>query len=137
PVADVDSNPGNPVIGDRAFGSDPRLVVRHARAVMDAFAAAGIVSCIKHYPGHGDTSVDSHLALPTVEADSVRLRQVELYPFERLAPWASAAMSAHVRFPALDAAPATFSPRLLTTLLKREFLFRGVLFSDDLEMGAL
>jgi beta-N-acetylhexosaminidase len=137
PVVDVDSNPDNPIIGDRSFGPAPQLVTRHARAFVDAFQARGLMACIKHFPGHGDTQLDSHLALPTVDRSTTSLRQVELYPFERIARHSAAAMTAHVVFRAFDNLPATFSPRLCTTLLRREFAFEGVLFSDDLEMGAI
>jgi beta-N-acetylhexosaminidase len=133
PVADVDSNPDNPVIGDRSFGSDPALVTRHARAFARGLQAAGVVACLKHFPGHGDTSTDSHLELPTVDKSAVDLRRVELYPFERACQDARAVMTAHVRFPAFDRVPATLSPRLLG-LLRNEFAFEGMIVSDDLEM---
>lgn len=137
PVADVDSNPENPIIGDRSFGSSAQRVTRHCRAFIDGFQSRGIMACIKHFPGHGDTRLDSHVDLPRVTRSTVELRQTELYPFERLARHAASAMTAHVVFEAFDDVPATFSPRLLTSLLRREFGFEGVLFSDDLEMGAL
>jgi beta-N-acetylhexosaminidase len=137
PVADVDSNPKNPVIGERAFGSDPSLVTRHVKAWVAAFQAAGLMACVKHFPGHGDTQLDSHLELPEVARSSVSLRQLELYPFERVVRGSAAVMTAHVVFQALDSLPATLSPRISTTLLRKEFGFEGVLFSDDLEMGAL
>ncbi len=137
PVADVDSNPNNPVIGDRAASSDPALVTRICRSLIEGQQAAGVMACVKHFPGHGDTTVDSHVDLPTVNKSTFALRTTELYPFERLSRGAAAVMTAHVVFPSLDSLPATFSPRLCTTLLRREFAFEGVLFSDDLEMGAL
>jgi beta-N-acetylhexosaminidase len=136
PVADVDSNPKNPVIGDRSFGRDPALVTRHARAFAEGLEEAGIVACLKHFPGHGDTALDSHFELPVVDRSTVELRQIELYPFERAARSAQAVMTAHVVFTALDRAPATLSPRLIG-LLRKEFAFEGVVFSDDLEMRAL
>lgn len=136
PVADVDSNPQNPIIGDRSFGSDPARVTRHARAFARGFERAGVVACLKHFPGHGDTSKDSHLELPVVAKSAVALRQVELYPFERLSLDARAVMTAHVLFPAFDRVPATLSPRLLH-LLRREFAFDGMIVSDDLEMRAV
>lgn len=137
PVADVDSNPDNPIIGDRSFGASPARVTRHCRAFIDGFQGRGVMACIKHFPGHGDTQLDSHLDLPRVQRSTVELRQTELYPFERLARYAASVMTAHVVFEAFDDVPATFSARLLWTLLRREFGFEGVLFSDDLEMGAL
>jgi beta-N-acetylhexosaminidase len=137
PVADVNSNEANPVIGDRAASADPALVTRICRMLIQGQQAAGVVACVKHFPGHGDTEVDSHVELPTVNKSTFALRTTELYPFERLSRDAAAVMTAHVVFPSLDSVPATFSPRLCTTLLRREFGFEGVLFSDDLEMGAL
>jgi beta-N-acetylhexosaminidase len=137
PVADVNSNPTNPIIGDRSASADPAVVTRVCRSLIEGQQSAGVMACVKHFPGHGDTVVDSHLELPTVDKSTVALRTTELYPFERLSRDAAAVMTAHVVFPSLDSLPATFSPRLCTTLLRREFGFEGVLFSDDLEMGAL
>jgi beta-N-acetylhexosaminidase len=137
PVADVNSNPANPIIGDRAASNDPREVTQICSTLIEGQQAAGIIACLKHFPGHGDTALDSHLELPVVNKSTVELRTTELYPFERLCRHAAAAMTAHVLYPALDSTPATFSARLCTTLLRREFGFEGVLFSDDLEMGAL
>jgi beta-N-acetylhexosaminidase len=137
PVADVHSNPDNPIIGDRAASSDPREVTQICATWIEAQQAAGVMACLKHFPGHGDTSLDSHFELPTVNKSTVELRTTELYPFERLCRQAAAVMTAHVLYPMLDTDPATFSARLCTTLLRREFGFEGVLFSDDLEMGAL
>lgn len=137
PVADVDSNPDNPIIGDRAASADPAVVTKVCRSLIEGQQAAGVMACVKHFPGHGDTMLDSHVELPTVNKSTVQLRTTELYPFERLCRDAAAVMTAHVLFPSLDSLPATFSARLCTTLLRREFGFEGVLFSDDLEMGAL
>lgn len=136
PVADVDSNPNNPIIGDRSFGSDPALVTRHARAFARGLEGTGVIACLKHFPGHGDTSQDSHKELPRVDKSAVALRQVELYPFERTSLDAQSIMTAHVLFPALDRVPATLSPRLLG-LLRREFAFEGMIVSDDLEMAGV
>lgn len=137
PVIDVNSNPQNPVIGDRSPSADPRLVTQIGAVLIEGQQAAGVMACLKHFPGHGDTTVDSHHDLPTVNKSTVELRKSELYPFERLCRRAAAVMTAHVLFPVLDNEPATFSPRLCTTLLRKEFAFEGILFSDDLEMGAL
>lgn len=137
PVVDVDSNPQNPVIGDRAFSHSPEVVTRHGKAVVEAFQTYGLMACLKHFPGHGDTVQDSHLTLPTVQRSPLELRQVEMYPFERLARHSAAIMTAHVVFDGLDRVPATLSGRLLQDLLRSEFAFEGVIFSDDLEMGAL
>jgi beta-N-acetylhexosaminidase len=138
PVVDVDTNPDNPIIGDRAFSSDPARVVERAAAYLRGLRAGGVSSCLKHYPGHGDTLLDSHLALPTVAHDRARLEAIELVPFRQLAAHADSMMTAHVVYPALDpGCPATLSPRIATDLLRREIGFDGVLFSDDLEMQAI
>jgi beta-N-acetylhexosaminidase len=139
PVLDVDTNPKNPIIGDRSFGSDPDLVGRLGRAFIEGLQEAGVMACAKHFPGHGDTSRDSHLELPVVEHDKARLDTVELPPF-RIASLrgVSALMTAHVVYSELDPGiPATLSRRICTQLLRSEIGFRGVLFSDDLEMRAL
>jgi beta-N-acetylhexosaminidase len=138
PVVDVDTNPANPVIGDRAFSRDPVEVSECAAAYLRGLRAGGVQSCLKHFPGHGDTLLDSHLALPTVAHARERLEAVELLPFRRLAPLADSMMTAHVVYPALDpGCAATLSPRIAGDLLRRELGFEGVLFSDDLEMQAL
>lgn len=139
PVLDVDSNPANPIIGDRAFSADPAVVAKLAVAFGSELQAAGIHACGKHFPGHGDTTKDSHLELPRVESSAESLRETELVPFaaacrERLATL----MTAHVVYDALDPeTPATLSHRISTDLLRDELGFEGVLFSDDLEMRAL
>ena len=139
PVMDVDSNPHNPIIGDRAFATDPRAVMRHGVAFLRGLQDGGVLACAKHFPGHGDTHLDSHLQLPTVAHDEARLRQLELPPFRAASGAGVAAMmTAHVVYPALDAeVPATFSHTICSGLLRREIGFEGVLFSDDLEMGAI
>lgn len=138
PVVDVDTNPDNPVIGDRAFSRDPVEVTECAAAYLRGLRAGGIQNCLKHFPGHGDTLLDSHLALPTVAHDRARLEAVEILPFRRLAALADSMMTAHVVYPGLDAErAATLSPRIATELLRGELGFDGVLFSDDLEMQAL
>ncbi len=138
PVLDVDSNPKNPVIGDRSFGAEPEIVVTMARAVALGFRDEGLLSCGKHFPGHGDTEKDSHVDLPIVTHGRERLDEVEMVPFRALCSDVDAMMSAHVLYPALDRnAPATLSSAIATGLLRDELGFEGVLFSDDLEMGAL
>jgi beta-N-acetylhexosaminidase len=138
PVLDVDSNPDNPVIGDRAFGRDPELVARHAAAFARGLERGGVLACAKHFPGHGDTALDSHLALPTVAHDRARLSSVELRPFELAARAASTLMTAHIVFPAYDPVrPATLSRALVHALLRGSLGYRGVVFSDDLEMKAI
>jgi beta-N-acetylhexosaminidase len=139
PVLDVDSNPENPIIGDRSFSSDPDTVARLGRAFVEGLQSENVMACGKHFPGHGDTSKDSHVDLPIVEHDKQRLDAVELPPFRTAALRGLAAlMTAHVVYPGLDAGvPATLSHRICTTLLRNEIGFSGVLFSDDLEMKAL
>jgi beta-N-acetylhexosaminidase len=135
PVADVNSNPLNPVIGVRSFGSDPRLVARQTAAWIAGMQGAGVAACAKHFPGHGDTAVDSHLALP-VAGEDPRLGALE--PFKAaIAGGVRAIMSAHIVAPALDDLPATISPRIMTGLLRDELGFEGVAVSDGLEMAGL
>lgn len=138
PVVDVDSNPANPVIGDRSFGRDPRQVAAHARAFIGAMQAERVACCAKHFPGHGDTTLDSHLALPKIAHDLDRLLAVELPPFAAAVETGVASvMSAHVVFEAIDAKrPATFSPDVIA-LLRERLRFDGLVFSDDLEMKAV
>jgi beta-N-acetylhexosaminidase len=139
PVLDVDSEPQNPVIGDRAFSADADEVARHAIAYLHGLKLAGVAGCGKHFPGHGDTRVDSHFALPIVAHPRERLFRVELRPFRAaIGAGVPALMSAHLVCTALDpSAPATLSHAVCTTLLRGEMRFDGVLFSDDLEMKAL
>ncbi len=144
PVLDVDSNPANPVIGDRAFGSDPAAVAALGLAYAAGLREGGVVPCGKHFPGHGDTALDSHLALPRVAAERARLDRVELAPFAASARATAghaaleAWMTAHVVFDALDPAqPATLSKAVLTDLARGELGFEGALISDDLEMRAV
>lgn len=139
PILDVDSNPQNPVIGDRSFGSDPETVARHGTAFIEGLQSAGVLACGKHFPGHGDTSVDSHLDLPIICHDRARLDCVEFVPFRAAcASGVAAIMTAHVVVEALDpGVPATLSRAVCTDLLRGELGFRGVLFSDDLQMKAV
>jgi beta-N-acetylhexosaminidase len=139
PVLDVDSNPANPVIGDRSFGRDPRAVMRGAVAFLQGLQDKSVLACGKHFPGHGDTSVDSHFDLPVVTHGRARLEQIELPPF-RAASGAGIAsmMTAHVVYEALEPGiPATLSRSICASLLRAEIGFEGVLFSDDLEMAAV
>jgi len=138
PVVDVDTNPLNPVIGDRSFAREPARVARHAAAFITAMQAEGVAACAKHFPGHGDTHSDSHLELPRLEHDLGRLREVELPPFRAaIAAGVASVMTAHVLFPRLDRTrPATLAPDVMD-LLRGELGFDGVVFSDDLEMKAV
>jgi beta-N-acetylhexosaminidase len=139
PVLDVASNPANPVIGDRAFGTTPDEAAAGALAAFRAVRATGLLTCGKHFPGHGDTAADSHLELPVVTRDRRSLAATELVPFRRaVAARIPMLMTAHVHYPALDPAlPATLSPAIVTRLLRRELGFRGVVATDDLEMRAI
>jgi beta-N-acetylhexosaminidase len=137
PVLDINTNPKNPIIGDRAFGATAETVIELAGGFARGLAAAGLIACGKHFPGHGDTSVDSHLALPRVDHDLARLRAVELAPFRAL-DWLPTMMTAHVVFAAIDATrPATLSPDVVGGVLRGELGYRGVIVSDDLEMKAI
>ena len=151
PVLDVNVNPANPVIGVRSFGSNPERVADLGVAWMKGVQSAGIAAAVKHFPGHGDTSVDSHVGLPTVAHDRARLNAVELPPFRAaIAQGTDLVMTAHIIFPALDNAtgvafpdewatmtPATLSQPILTGLLRNELGFSGVIITDALEMKAI
>ncbi|MGC4893624.1 glycoside hydrolase family 3 protein [Micromonospora sp. DT31] len=139
PDADVNSDPDNPVIGVRAFGADPHLVARHTAAWVRGLQAGGVAACAKHFPGHGDTRVDSHHDLPRIGGDRARLDAVELAPFRAaVAAGAQAVMTGHLLVPALDPdLPATLSPRVLGGLLREEMGFGGVVVTDAVEMRAV
>jgi beta-N-acetylhexosaminidase len=141
PVADVNSEPLNPIIGNRSYGSDPQRVSTLVAAAVRAYATAGLLCCAKHFPGHGAATVDSHLALPIIDVERARLDRVELPPFRAaIAAGVPAIMLAHLIVPALDptpALPASLSRRITTDLLRRELGFAGLAVTDDLEMGAL
>src|SRR5215813_10163892 len=139
PVLDVHTNPKNPVIGDRALAANAKDVARLGAAIVRALQGEGIAACGKHFPGHGDTSTDSHVELPIVEHPPERLREVEFAPF-RAAIEAGVAtiMTAHVLVPALDEErPASLSRTIVHDLLREELRYNGVIVSDDLEMKAL
>ena len=141
PVVDVNNNPSNPVINTRSFGEDPALVGRLAAAYVEGLAAGGMIAAVKHFPGHGDTDVDSHLALPVIRHPRERLEAVELPPFRvGIAAGAGAVMTAHVALPALDPDvrnPATFSAPIATTLLRDDLGFDGLVFTDSMRMRAI
>ncbi|MFJ9741502.1 glycoside hydrolase family 3 protein [Streptomyces sp. NPDC101166] len=139
PSADVNSDPRNPVIGVRSFGADPDLVARHTSAYVTGLQSAGVAACAKHFPGHGDTAVDSHLALPRVDAGPEVLAGRELAPFHAaVAAGSRAVMSAHILVPALDPdRPATLSRRVLTDLLRGELGYDGLIVTDGMEMRAV
>ncbi|MFE3716704.1 glycoside hydrolase family 3 protein [Streptomyces cyaneofuscatus] len=139
PSADVNSNPDNPVIGVRSFGADTALVARHTAAYIEGLQAAGVAACTKHFPGHGDTAVDSHLATPRIDVDLDTLHARELLPFRAaIAAGSKSVMSAHILLPALDPdRPATLSPRILTGLLRQELGYDGLIVTDGVEMEAI
>ncbi|WP_433532483.1 glycoside hydrolase family 3 protein [Micromonospora sp. CA-263727] len=139
PDADVNSNPDNPVIGVRSFGAEPSLVARHTTAWVRGLQSAGVGACAKHFPGHGDTRVDSHHDLPRITADRARLHAVELAPFRAaVAAGVQAVMTGHLLVPALDPElPATLSGRILGGLLREEMGFNGVVVTDAVEMRAV
>ncbi len=136
PDIDINYNPDNPVIGVRSFGADAALVGRHAAAWVRGLESTGVAACAKHFPGHGDTAQDSHLALPVVDAPLEVLQARELVPFRHaIAAGTRAIMTSHIVLPRLDAGgPATFSARILTGLLRGELGFAGVIVSDALDM---
>lgn len=135
PDADVNTNPRNPVIGVRSFGADPNLVAQHVAAWVTGLQSAGVAACAKHFPGHGDTSMDSHVELPTVNEDP-HVRALE--PFKAaIAAGVSAVMSAHILVPPIDSMPATLSRAIMTGLLRDELGFQGLAVTDGLEMRAL
>lgn len=139
PVMDVLTNPGNAVIGDRAFGNEPDLVGRLGRAVIRGLQSQGVAACAKHFPGHGDTTVDSHHALPVIDHPPERLRVVEMEPFRAaVAEKVASIMTAHVLVPALDDRhPATHSRAIVETWLRGELDYDGLVVSDDLGMRAI
>ncbi|MEU7040468.1 glycoside hydrolase family 3 N-terminal domain-containing protein [Streptomyces varsoviensis] len=144
PSADVNSNPGNPVIGVRSFGADPHLVARHTAAYVDGMQSAGVAACTKHFPGHGDTTVDSHHDMPRIGADLGTLYARELTPFRAaIAAGTKSVMSAHILLPALDPSlPATLSPTTLHGLLRAPeseggLGFDGLIVTDGMEMHAI
>ena len=139
PDADVNSNPDNPVIGVRSFGADPDLVARHTAAWVRGLQSAGVAACAKHFPGHGNTSVDSHLDIPRIEATADALARVELPPFQAaIEAGAQAVMTGHLLVPALDPElPATLSGPVLSGLLRDELGFQGAVITDGVEMEAI
>ncbi|MFD0674425.1 glycoside hydrolase family 3 N-terminal domain-containing protein [Cohnella sp. GCM10027633] len=151
PSLDVNSNPDNPIIGIRSFGSDPDLVSSLGLATMKGLRQAGVIAAVKHFPGHGDTNVDSHLGLPVLNHDRSRLDAVELKPFRAaIEAGADMIMTAHIAFPAIDnqhvislkdgssvPIPATLSKKVLTGLLREELGFKGVIITDAFTMKGI
>ncbi|MFC7981430.1 glycoside hydrolase family 3 protein [Streptomyces sp. NPDC057336] len=139
PSADVNSNPDNPVIGVRSFGAGTDLVARHTAAYVTGLQSSGVAACTKHFPGHGDTGVDSHHAVPRIDVDGDVLAARDLVPFRAaIAAGSRAVMSAHILAPALDPdRPATLSRRVLTDLLRGELGYQGLIVTDGIEMRAI
>lgn len=140
PVLDVNNNPDNPVIGVRSFGESAELVAEFGQRSVQGFQDANVVATAKHFPGHGDTSVDSHLDLPTIKHGQERIRSLELVPFIRaIEGGVDAIMSSHIYFPAFESEklPATLSKAVLTGLLREELGYEGVIMTDCMEMNAI
>ncbi|MGO4538516.1 beta-N-acetylhexosaminidase [Paenibacillus sp. 2TAB19] len=139
PVLDINSNPNNPVIGSRSFGSNADSVIRHGIGTMEGLRSNQIAAVVKHFPGHGDTSVDSHLELPVVGKSLSELEQFELLPFkEAIAHDADAVMVAHLLIPSIDDTnPASLSKEIITDLLRDELGYDGVVMTDDMTMGGI
>ncbi len=139
PVLDVNTNPDNPIINERAFSNNPNSVSRFGLAVIAGLQDNGVIACCKHFPGHGDTSLDSHHQMPVVEHSIERLNEIELLPFKHAAENDVAAiMTAHVLYKGLDEKyPATLSKKIIHDLLRKEMGFKGLVITDDLEMKAI
>ncbi len=138
PVLDLNNNPHNPVIAERSFGAEPKRATELALAWMEGSTSEGVACCVKHFPGHGDTHVDSHRDLPTVDKPLQELEDFEFKPFRMAGNRAPALMTAHIVYPALDAEfPATMSRRILHDLLRTEWDYRGVIITDGMDMHAI
>jgi len=137
PVLDVNTNPHNPIIGERSYGSNPQIVAEVGKLFITGLQERGVLACGKHFPGHGDTDRDSHLTLPVVDHPVERLQTVELVPYRELIGCGlRAIMTAHVLYPALDPKnPATFSPIILCEILRKELGFKGLIVTDDMGMA--
>lgn len=138
PVVDINNNPDNPIIGTRAFSADKKVVAKKAKAYMSGLHAAGIISCAKHFPGHGDTTVDSHKDLPVIEHSMQRLQSIELYPFkEIIKAGVPMVMIAHLSVPALDTDMPTSLSEKTITFLQKKLQFDGLVVTDGLGMDAI
>ena len=138
PVLDVDTNPNNPVIADRAYSNDPDEVIRYGKIVIDTFKQNNIIPVGKHFPGHGETKVDSHLDMPVLDMSMQELEQVHVKPFKELAPCLPAIMAAHIHYKAFDKEkiPASISKNVLN-YLRTSIGFNGIIISDDMVMGGV
>ena len=138
PVADIDTNPKNPIIGTRAYSSDPKAVAKLVSATVKAYREQKIISCAKHFPGHGDSDADSHLVLPTIDISRKMLIERELVPFQAaIRAGVPTMMTAHVIYPKIDKVTATLSKKIIQGILRKKMGFKGVLMSDDMEMSAI
>ena len=138
PCADVMVDRLNPVIGIRSFGADPALVARHTAAFVTGHQSAGIAACAKHYPGHGDTAVDTHLSVAVIDSDLESMRSTALLPFAAaIEAGVASVMAGHLLVPAVDQRPASVSRRWLTDILRGEMGFAGAVVTDALEMAAI
>ncbi|MBI2711513.1 MAG: glycoside hydrolase family 3 protein [Bdellovibrio sp.] len=139
PIADVATNPKNPVIGNRAYGKTAEEVAKFCSAVVRGHLAGGVQPCAKHFPGHGDTSTDSHFALPAVDTPIETLKKREFLPFQKsFKSGCSFVMSAHVMMRTIDPkVPATLSSKILKDILRKQLRYSGIIISDDLEMKAI
>ncbi len=138
PVLDVNNNPQNPVIAERSFGATPKVVIDYAGAWMQGSLDENVAACIKHFPGHGDTAIDSHFDLPTIDKTLDELTRLELSPFYALRDAAPAIMTAHIMYPQWDAVyPATLSRKILHILLREQWSYQGVVITDSLSMQAI
>jgi beta-N-acetylhexosaminidase len=141
PVVDVNSNPLNPIINTRSIGEDPQLVSRLAAAFIKGCQENGVIATAKHFPGHGDTQVDSHTELPLIDKSLESLKQMELIPFKKaVEAGVQAVMTAHIHIPALDPTPvlpATLSPVIITEMLRKKMGFNGLIVTDAMEMGGI
>ena len=136
PSLDVNNNPNNPVINVRSYSDDPSVVAKLGKRFIEGSGEFGVLACAKHFPGHGDCEVDSHLGLPTINYDLDRIHKIEMHPFiENIN--VPAIMSAHIMFPAYDTVPATLSKKILTNVLREELGFKGLILTDCLEMKAI
>jgi beta-N-acetylhexosaminidase len=139
PVLDVNNNPANPVIGTRSYGADPALVATLGTRAIAAYRQAGIIAVAKHFPGHGDTNIDSHVALPVIDKSPAELERLELIPFRAaIAAGVDGIMTAHIAIPRITGSePATLSRTMVTTMLRQHLGYDGLIVTDDLEMGAI
>lgn len=139
PCVDVYTNPANTVIGDRSISTDPEIVAKHASALVRGYVKSGVVTCAKHFPGHGNTLIDSHEDLPVENSDMARLEEVEIVPFRRtIKARVDMIMTSHIKFPKIDPEwPATLSEIFVTKMIREELRYRGLIITDDLGMKAM